>query len=259
MVMNKAWWAERIEIWAGLEGFKPLLVELFTLGINNINQQTLDQYLPHHKLRMETSKKSLALKALEEQKRSLDPQSDLYAEIISCIQNLQTMEDEINLQKSQNSFQYDLVLKEAGFKAKNLVGFVKIINPIKTNHRALLSWQKDSRDPILFLTELIGDKLFFHINLGVNDGLAIIEEVYQGYRWTHCLESEYSQMIEAEFGSIFMDKLSQKISLETDNIAAAAALSKAQTRNAEGVTVLENNIELMKLYKEDLSKMDFFF
>ncbi len=257
--MNSIKWSDRIGIWEGLEDFRKIILELFSLNISKINQKTLDHYFRDYNLILQPSRKSELTKTIKEQQDQLDPKSSLFDELEEQLKSLDNFEEEFIIQRQSKYFTYDYIFRDPGFKAKNLLGFVKITNKLKPSHKGLLSWQHGSRDPILFLVELMGGALFFHINLGDGDGLAIIEETSKGYRWTHCLESEYSQMINAESGAIFMDKTNKRITLEDSNIAAAAALSKAQTRNDQGITVLENNIKLMNLYKEDLAKIDFFF
>jgi len=54
-----------------------------------------------------------------------------------------------------------------------------------------------------------------------------------------------------------MDKISKHIRLEDGNIPAAMALTKAEKLNEQGITVLENNIALMQMYKADLQALPF--
>jgi hypothetical protein len=99
--------------------------------------------------------------------------------------------------------------------------------------------------------------IYFHINLGGSDGMAIIYEEPDSYRWTQFLKYDYPDLINAEFGSVAMDKSSHEISLIDGNIAAAVALSKAEEKTQQGISLFENNVALMQVYKRDLQGLDF--
>jgi hypothetical protein len=257
-------WQERIKLWEGLANFKNVLIELLSNDINKLSQASLDMLFPGYEFKMQINRKRFLLEEIDKQLKNLIPGSDLYLEIQNQKNQVELLDDEIIIRKETQDFKYEYVLKNRN-KMVNLFGFVKIINKKNKKHRALLSWQSDRRDPILFLAELVPDnsldptkeKIYFHINLGQNDGLAVIEETEDGYRWTHSLESEYAELINAEFGSVIMDKQTKYIKLEDGNIPAAMALTKAEKINTDGVTVLENNIALMQMYKTDLQNLDF--
>ena len=75
--------------------------------------------------------------------------------------------------------------------------------------------------------------------------------------WTQIDAYEYSSMINAETGSISMNKATGLVMLEDANLTAAKALSKAETTNPEGVSIFANNVKLMQMYKDDLQKLSF--
>ena len=75
--------------------------------------------------------------------------------------------------------------------------------------------------------------------------------------WTQIDAYEYSDMVNAETGSISMNKSDGTVNLEDGNLAAAQALSKAETKNPEGVSIFANNVKLMQMYKDDLQKLSF--
>jgi hypothetical protein len=262
MQTKKNIWEERIKIWEGLANFRYILLELLSNDIGKLSQASLDALFPGFNLKLQMNRKQFLLDELDKKLRILIPGSDDFLEIKNQRQQLKLLDDEIILKKDTKDFNYEFVLK-ARNKMVNLFGFGKITNKKNKKHRALLSWQSDKRNPILFLAELCPEehldqeKIYFHINLGNPDGLAIIEELEDCYRWTHCLESEYPELAQAEYGAVSMDKVTKYIKLEDGNIPAAMALTKAEKLNEQGITVLENNIMLMQMYKSDLQALPF--
>lgn len=262
-VMNQQTWQQRAKIWEGLENFRRVLTELIAYDVNKINQASLDKLFTGYDFKYLTGKKAQFLQKLEEEIAKQEYGSDVYADLIKQKDQLETMDEELVITKETDEFIYEYVLKSKETMI-NLMGFVKITNKMNSRYRGLLSWQQDTRDPILFLAEMIPDasgnpnneKMYFHINLGTQGGMAIVEENNKGYRWTQCLQSEYSDLMGAEFGSVFMDKETKQIQLEDSNIAAATALSKAQTKTDNGSTILENNIALMRMYEQDLKNLE---
>ncbi len=247
-----------IEVWRGLETWRSVMLELLACDISKINQASLDLLFPLEGLKMEPNKKRDLIIELEKQKKSLDPSSDLYLSLEAELQNLRDLQEELCVSKVNGDFIYKFVLK-AEIKQINLSGFAKILNSRQPQYRALLSWQNKSRTPILFLAEQPElNQCRFHINFP-DAGMAIIWEDANSYIWTHVMKSNYSEMKAEDFGSIGIDKTNQKITLRDSNIAAATALSKAQTRSETGETLFENNIKLMLSYKQELANLDFGF
>lgn len=251
-------WIDKVKVWEGLDDFRNTLLKLFVYDISTVNQETLNMLFGKGVFTYAEAKKDLLIKEIELQLKSGTLNDEATQILTKQLSELRTLESELVLQKQTISFNYEFVLK-AKATQKNFTGFVKIISRSNISHRGLLSWQNDNRNPILFLAELKHGKVIFHINLGENDGLAIIEELDNGYRWTHSLETNYSDLVNAEHGAIFMDKATKNIMLEDGNIAAATALSKAQSLNSKGITVFENNISLMNMFKHDLEDLDFNF
>lgn len=253
-------WQERIKLWEGLTNFRHILLELLSNDISKLNQASLDILFPGYELKLQINRKQFLLSELDKKLKLLMPGSDLFLEIQKQRQELELLDNEIIIKKDTKEFNYEFVLKSRN-QMVNLFGFVKITSKKNKRHRALLSWQSNRRDPILFLAELYPEpneeKIYFHINLGQPDGLAVIEELDDCYRWTHCMESEYPELINAEYGAVTMDKISKHIRLEDGNIPAAMALTKAEKLNEQGITVLENNIALMQMYKADLQALPF--
>jgi hypothetical protein len=253
-------WQERIKLWEGLTNFRHILLELLSNDISKLNQASLDILFPGYELKLQINRKQFLLSELDKKLKLLMPGSDLFLEIQKQRQELELLDNEIIIKKDTKEFNYEFVLKSRN-QMVNLFGFVKITSKKNKRHRALLSWQSNRRDPILFLAELYPEpneeKIYFHINLGQPDGLAVIEELDDCYRWTHCMESEYPELTNAEYGAVTMDKISKHIRLEDGNIPAAMALTKAEKLNEQGITVLENNIALMQMYKADLQALPF--
>lgn len=257
-------WQARIKIWEGLENFREVLLGIMAHDLSRLNQASLDKLFDGYGFKMQINRKKFILEEIDKQISKTLIGSELHQNLITQKKQLEDLDEEIVIKKETDTFEYEYILKNK-YKMVNLFGFVKITHKKNKKHRALLSWQQDRRDPILFLAELVpnnngnpdDEKIYFHINLGGTDGLAVIEELSDGYRWTHCLKHNYPDLISAEFGSVFMDKKTKNIRLEDGNLAAATALSKAQSTNEEGISVLENNIALLNMYKKDLQALQF--
>ncbi len=253
----------RIKIWEGLDNFRQVLLDLLRHDISKVNQATLDKLFSGYDFKLKPSRRSELIKAINEKQATLDPSSDLAQNLNLELEKLHQLDREIILGRDTSDFEYEFVFKEADKAITNLNGFVKIINRINPLHRALVSWQSDTRNPIIFLAELVPDlkrneqKIYFHINLGGTDGLAIIYEEPNAYYWTQSLQYDYPDLVNAEFGSISMNKTTHEITLEDGNIAAAVALAKAQEKTHQGITLFENNVALMQVYKNDLQGLDF--
>ncbi len=255
----------RIQIWEGLDNFRQVLLDLLTHDISKINQTSLDRIFSGYGFKLKESRRNELIRAITEKQRSLDPNSELSQNLALELEKLKDLEREIIINRETKDFYYDFVFKASSGPMTNLSGFVKIINKKDARNRALLSWQSDKRDPILFLAELSPDvsgnpdkeQIFFHINLGGSDGMAILYEEPDSYRWTQCLKYDYPDLINAEFGSVAMNKTNREISLIDGNISAAVALSKAQEKTHQGITLFENNVALMQVYQKDLQGLDF--
>jgi len=249
--------SDQLAIWLGLENFRQILKDLLSLGLDNINQATFDKFYPSYDFEMKPNKRKLLVEEINKQIKSLDPKSELIDELKQQLVILENMEDEFTFTRKTNKFTYEFVLKNA-YKQIIPKGFIKILAHDNPGHRALTSWQIDKRDPIIFIAELIGNnKMFFHINLGETDGLAVIQENDLNFKWTHYLACEYSNLVNSESGSLTMDKINKEIKLVDGNIAAAMALSKAEMKTDEGISLFENNVRLMDMYKSDLINLDF--
>ena len=254
---------ERIKIWQGLDNFRQILLDLLSHGVKNINQSTLDKVFSGYGLVLQDSRRDLLVEQIEIQIKQMEEGSEERTLLESQLQELLGLDEELILKKQTKAFDYEYILKEKN-NLKNLAGFVKIMSIDNPRHRALLSWQQQSRDPVIFLAELVPDhnnpgeeKIYFHISLSKEDGTAIIFEEKNKFMWTQINAYEYSDMINAETGSISMNKASGTVNLEDGNLAAAQALSRAETKNPEGVSIFENNVKLMQMYKDDLQKLSF--
>lgn len=249
---------ERIKIWQGLENFRAVLLGLLVHDLSKINQTSLDKLFPGYEFKLEPSRKTQLIKALQDQQKVLDPDSEVYIGINNELEKLYTLDEELIIKRNTEDYRYEYVFKAVN-KAANLKGFVKIINKHNPFHKGLVSWQAEKRNPMIFLIEMMPqkDKIFFHINLGKPDGLAVIAEEPDSYTWTHSMEVEYPELTAAEYGSISMDKNTKEIKLLDGNIPAAMALSKAQSLTDTGITIFENNVTLMNMYKKDLRDLDF--
>lgn len=252
---------ERIKIWQGLQNFRQVLLDLLSHDVKKINQNTLDRLFLGYGFLLQDSRRDLLIKQITEELKKLDPISEEAETLKAQLDELKALDDEIIIKKLTEKFAYEYVFKSKATQI-NLEGFVKIVALDNPRHRALLSWQTNQRYPILFLAELSpeknnDEKIYFHVNIGKEDGMAIIEEDLNVYRWTHTLAYDYPDLENAEYGAVIMNKETKDISLEDGNIAAAMALSKAQTINNEGISVMENNIALLKMYKRDLQGLDF--
>ena len=254
---------QRIRIWQGLENFRTILTEILSHGVKNINQNTLDKIFATYNLKLQENRKDILIEQIKKQINVMDENSEERKLLEMQLNELIQLDEELIISKETRHFQYEFILKERD-NLKNLSGFVKIISIDNPKHRGLLSWQQENRSPVIFLAELEpdldnpgDDKIFFHINFNKDEGTTIIYEEKNKYMWTQIEANEYSSMIDAEKGSISMHKTSGEITLEDGNIAAAVALTKAETLNPEGVNIFTNNVKLMQMYKEDLQKLSF--
>jgi hypothetical protein len=251
---------ERMRIWKGLENFRQILLDLLAYDITKINQKTLDRLFSSYGFLLQDNRRDILIKEISNELKRLDINSDEALMLKKQLEELHELDDEIIIKKITDKFSYEYVFKSKETQV-NLEGFVKIVALDNPRHRALLSWQTKQRYPILFLAELVPEnnteKIYFHLNIGKEDGLAVIEECDNFYRWTHSMEHDYPDLETAEFGAVIMDKVTKNICLEDGNIPAAIALSKAQTVNSDGITVLENNIALLNMYEIDLQGLDF--
>lgn len=253
---------ERISIWQGLENFRQILLDLLTHDISKINQASLDKIFSGYGFKLLDSKRDKLIEAITSKLNEIEPSTELHQQLSQELDNLKSIDDEIVLHRETKDFSYEYIFRAPKGTIINLNGFVKIINKFNHNHKALLSWQGNKRDPILFLAELLPkteqeNEIFFHINLGGEDGLAIIADAGMNYRWTQALKHEYSDLMAAEFGSVIMNKTTKVITLEDANMTAAAALGKAQSQTNKGISLFENNVTLMEVYKADLESLDF--
>lgn len=254
--------AKRISIWQGLGNFRQVLLGLLAYDIKKINQASLDKLFSNYGFIIIENKRDQLIEAITAKLEELEPNSELYQALKQELDNLKTIDEEIVLKRTTPEFIYEYIFRAPKGNIVNLSGFVKIFAKNNPNHKALLSWQGNKRDPILFLAELVpknttNNDIFFHINLGGEDGLAIIEDAGDKYRWTQSLKHEYTDLMNTEFGSVVMNKKTKEISLEDANMTAAAALGKAQTPTSKGISLFENNVTLMEVYKQDLEGLDF--
>jgi hypothetical protein len=254
---------ERIKIWEGLENFRQILLDILSHGVKNINQNTLNKLFSSYNLVLQDSRRELLINQIKSQINQMDEGSEERILLETQMAELISLDEELIINKQTKFFNYEFILKEKN-NFKNLAGFVKIMSIDNPRHRALLSWQQQSREPVIFLAELVPDlenpgeeKIYFHISLSKADGTAIIFEEKDKFMWTQINAHEYSDMKNAETGSISMSKADGMVMLEDGNIAAAQALSKAETTNPEGVSIFANNVKLMQMYKEDLQKLSF--
>jgi hypothetical protein len=254
---------ERIKIWQGLDNFRQVLLDILSHGVRNINQNTLNKLFSGYDLVLQDSRRDLLIKQIQIQIKQMDEGSEERLLLEQQMQELKSLDEELIIKKETKFFHYEFILKEKN-NFKNLAGFVKIMSIDNPRHRALLSWQQQSREPVIFLAELLPDhenfgkeKIYFHISLSKDDGTAIIFEEKDKFMWTQIDAYEYSSMINAETGSISMNKATGLVMLEDANLTAAKALSKAETTNPEGVSIFANNVKLMQMYKDDLQKLSF--
>lgn len=254
---------ERISIWEGLENFRQILLDILSHGVKNINQNTLNKLFSGYNLVLQESRREILVNQIQSQINQMTEGSEERVLLESQMAELLTLDEELIIVKQTKLYNYEFILKEKN-NLKNLAGFVKVMSIDNPRHRALLSWQQQSREPVIFLAELVPDldkpgeeKIYFHISLSKEDGTAVIFEEKEKYMWTQINAHEYSGMKTAETGSISMRKADGLVMLEDGNLAAAQALSKAETTNPEGVSIFANNVKLMQMYKEDLQKLSF--
>lgn len=253
---------ERISIWQGLENFRQVLLDLLAHDLGKMNQAGLDKLFSGYGFTLVDNNRDKLIEAITAKLGEIDPKSELHQALAQELENIKSIDEEIVLKRQTNDFNYEYIFRAPKGTIINLSGFVKILSKTTPGHKALLSWQANKRDPILFLAELVPineqeNQIFFHINLGGEDGLAVIEDAGDVYRWTQSLKHEYTDLMNAEFGSVVMNKETKEITLEDANMTAAAALGKAQNETSKGISLFENNVTLMQVYKQDLESLDF--
>lgn len=256
-LMLRDQWQTRMKIWQGLDNFRQMLRSLLPFNFKDINQSTFDLLFPNLAFEFKMNKKEFLKNQIQQELKKINEQNPFYQELQVQLNELNLLQDELVFTKHAQDFSYEFVLRDSPSMILPS-GFVKIMNLDQIGHKALLTWQSDSRDPLIFLAETINNiDFYFHINLGDNDALILLEEIFDGYCWTQA-NSKYPAILDAEYGSIIFDKSDNSIKLQDGNITAAQALLKAETKTKEGITVFENNIQLMKMYKADLQKLDWF-
>lgn len=245
-------WAQVTHIWEGLENFRQLRRDIFHFGLPQLNQAALDQFFPSYNFTIGASSKSHLLNLINQTLEGADFEDPSIKEgLLAEKEELEKVQEELVLKRSLMHFNYEFVFKESN---NALSGFIKIFNKSNRKHVGLMNWQ-DGNDPMLYLFELENNHLRMHINFG-KEGLAIIEQDSDlSYRWTHCLQEGYLDILHAETGSITMSKMTKNIKLEQGNLATVEAAKYAKQIQKNGKTALENNIELLKLYKPELEKI----
>ncbi len=245
-------WSKATHIWEGLENFRQLRRDIFHLGVSQITQASVNQFLPSYNFTVSMSSKNKLANLIEQTLNSAtfdDP--EVQADLVKQRQELGKIEEDLILIRSMDHYDYEFVFKE---DKQSLHGFVKILHRTNRNHVALMNWQ-DTNNPILFLYEIEDGHLRLHVNYG-EDGLAIIEQPSElKYKWTHCLQEGFLSVAHAECGSVLMSKMTKHIQLEQGNLAAVEASRRAQEKQPNGKTLLENNIQLLNLHKPELEKL----
>jgi hypothetical protein len=248
-------WQDLIIVWQGLAKVRYLLSSIQTTGLPNINEHYLQRSFPEHKFELIMSHKDQLLQALaqhDNENKDIKLDESVKMELEQAREWLKNLGDEITINKQNDNFMYQFVLKSEEQK-NQIAGFVRIESKTNSSHKALLSWQ-DAPNPILFLAEIKSNKMYFHVNYG-SEGLAVIQEMPDGYKWTHSTKSEYIELSTSPYGSVFMNEETKQIRLLDGNIAAAKALSHSKTVGKNGKTLFENNIALMKMYKDDMKNL----
>lgn len=256
---------ESIELWKGLENFRRILFDLFSIGLDNLKQETLNSQFSSYELLLEPRKKTLAKEALAKQE-AMDLSPEAREELEAYKKELENFQDETIVKKETENFEYEMVFREDKEKklSKNLQGYVKIKGKKNPNHLGLLTWESHNR-PIIFLAEIKRNEkskkeTSFHINYG-DSGLAIIWEDHEYYYWTHSHSDSYKDLINdfnnSEIGTVKMNKTTKEFELVDSNLAAASALSRAKAQTSSGKLLIESNVELMNIYKQDLEKFIF--
>jgi len=241
------------KIWQGFQGFRQILTSVTKIGAAKIEQSTIETFLPGQGLSVRYIPRKELYESIIKQLEAPDLHDLMRKELEGHKQLLMEVKDDLILERSSEEFDYEFIFKGAEATQHLVKGFAKAKSKLKPYHAALLSWE-DAADPIFFLAELDAKVLRFHIDYG-SMGFALIEELADAYRWTHSASSKYEDLQSAEFGSVLMTKADGKFSLEQGNLAAAQALSRAKAVGRNGKTLMENNIELVKMYKPDLEKL----
>ncbi len=242
-----------IKIWQGFEGFREILAAVHRIGTTKIEPSTVATFLPGYGLTVRYIPRKELYESIVKQLESPDLHDLMRKELEGHKSLLMEVKDDLILERSTEEFDYEFIFKGAEPTENTVKGFAKAKSKILPYHAALLSWE-DATDPIFFLAELDAKILRFHIDYGPQ-GFALIEELPDSYRWTHAVKSGYKNMKDAEFGSVLMSKADGKFVLEQGNLAAAQALSRAKAIGRNGKSLMENNIELVKMYRGDLEKL----
>lgn len=244
-------WKQAVQIWEGLANFRQLRRDIARLGIEHIDQDLINKLYIGEEFLVDYLPTKQIIDKLE-QKSEKAISRELSEELSSHKTKLENIEEDLVLRKSTENYNYEYVFKEEKHQIK---GFVKISSKQNPKHVALLTWEEDSNDPILYIAELEEQSLRLQINFGGKAGLALIQESNSAYYWTHGLKCNYPDILEADHGSASMDKVSNKIELEEASLAAIEAAQKASTIASNNKTLFENNLKLMALYKDDLEKL----
>ncbi len=244
-----------IKIWKGFDGFRQILSSVHKIGCSKIEQSSINTFLPGSGLSVRYIPRKELYESIVKQMESPDLHDLMRAELEGHLKLLAEVKDDLILEKSTEDFDYEFIFKGSEPALNTIKGFAKAKSKHSPYHAALLSWE-DASDPIFFLAELENKTLRFHIDYGAM-GFALIEELPDAYRWTHSASSLYKELEKAEFGSVLMTKADCKFALEQGNLAAAQGLARAKALGKNGKTLLENNVELMKMYKPDLEKLVF--
>ncbi len=242
-----------VKIWQGFDGFRQILSGVRRIGAGKIEQSTINTFFPGQGLSVRYIPRRELYDSIVKQLESPDLHDLMRKELEGHKSLLMEVKDDLILERVTEDFDYEFIFKGAEAAEHTIKGFAKAKSKINPYHAALLSWE-DAEDPIFFLAELEIKQLRFHIDYG-SAGLAIIEELPDAFRWTHAAKSTYAALSAEEFGSVMMSKADGKFSLEQGNLAAAQALSRAKAVGRNGKTLLENNVDLMKMYKADLERL----
>ncbi len=242
-----------VKIWQGFDGFRQILGGVRKIGADKIEQSTINTFFPGQGLSVRYIPRKELYDSIIKQLESPDLHDLMRAELEGHKRLLMEVKDDLILERSTEEFDYEFIFKGAEPSDYACKGFAKAKSKVNPYHAALLSWE-DASEPIFFLAELEIKQLRFHIDYG-SAGFALIEELAEGFRWTHSAKSNYAALSREEFGSVMMSRADGKFALEQGNLAAAQALNRAKAVGRNGKTLLENNVDLMKMYKADLERL----
>lgn len=243
-------WTQVTNIWEGLENFRQFRRDIFRIGVKQINPESLDKLFAGYDFKLSSKHGMLDMINVTLEKAQFEDEKtkqDLLAQKLE----LEKIYEDLSLYRIMKSFEYEFIFKEEG---NDIKGFVKIFHKTNPNHVGLLQWD-DKDDPILYLYEVEDGHMRLHVNYGA-EGLSIIEKATDlSYRWTHCLQEGYLEVIHAECGSAIMSRMTKNIKLEHSNLSAIEAAKRASSVQANGKTLLENNIELLQNHEPQLKKL----